>query len=109
MLTKKGLWSKVQPHIATYASSCEDVLNSLLLGEADVVLGWDSFARQHPTKAQSIALPKGLTRTRNIPAAVITWSKQPQAAAAFIAFLASTANRDVWKRSGYRVSIAKGE
>lgn len=107
VLTKKNLWSKVQPCVANYASSCEDVLNNLLLGEADVVIGWDSFARQHPTKVQSIALPKGLTKTRNIPAAVITWSRQPEAARAFIRFLASPANRATWTACGYTAPTSR--
>lgn len=101
VLTKQGLWPKVQPHIANYASSCEDVLNNLLLGEADVVLGWDSFAKQHPDKVQTVALPKGLTKTRNIPAAVITWSKQSEAAKAFVQYLAAPENRQVWSDNGY--------
>lgn len=101
VLTKQGLWTKVQPRIANYASSCEDVLNNLLLGEADVVLGWDSFARQHPDKVETIALPKGLTNTRNIPAAVITWSKQAEAAKAFVQYLAAPENRPVWSDNGY--------
>ena len=101
VLTKQGLWTKVQPHVANYASSCEDVLNNLLLGEADVVLGWDSFAKQHPDKVQTVALPKGLTKTRNIPAAVITWSKQAEAARAFVQYLAAPENRKVWTDNGY--------
>lgn len=101
VLTKQGLWTKVQPRVANYASSCEDVLNNLLLGEADVVLGWDSFARQHSDKVQTIALPKGLTKTRNIPAAVITWSKQAEAAKAFVQYLAQPENRKVWTDNGY--------
>lgn len=101
VLTKQDLWTKVQPHVANYASSCEDVLNNLLLGEADVVLGWDSFARQHPAEVQSVALPKGLTNTRNIPAAVITWSKQAEAAKAFVQYLAAPENRPVWTDNGY--------
>lgn len=104
VLTKTGLWTKVQPRIATYGTSCEDVLNHLLLGEADVILGWDCFARQHPREVQSVALPVGLTKARNVPAAMITWSRQPEKACSFIRFLAAPANRPVWQACGYAVT-----
>ena len=101
MLEQTRLWDKVEPQIASYASSCENVLQTLLLGEADVVIGWDVFARQHPDKVQSIALPAKLARCRNIPAAVIKWSQQPDAAKAFIRFLANAESKRVWAKHGY--------
>ena len=103
MLTQTGLWDQVQPHVASYASSCEDTLNALLLGEADVIIGWDVFARQQPDKVEAIALPPKLARPRNIPASVIKWSKQPDEARAFIGFLASDEAREVFSRHGYTV------
>jgi molybdate transport system substrate-binding protein len=101
ILQQQGLWDRVKPQIASYASSCENVLQTLLLGEADVVIGWDVFARQHPDKVQAIALPAKLARPRNIPAAVIKWSQQPDAAKAFIRFLANAESRQVWAKHGY--------
>jgi len=100
-LADAGLWDKVKPHIASYASSCEDTLNNLLLGEADVIIGWDVFARQHPDKVESIPLLGKAARPRNIPASVIQWSKQPDEAKAFIRFLASAEAQDVFSRHGY--------
>ncbi len=103
VLTETGLWEKVKPRIASYASSCEDTLNNLLLGEADAIIGWDVFARQHPDKVEAIALPAELARPRNIPASVIKWSKHPEEARAFIQFLASDEAQTVWDRHGYTV------
>jgi molybdate transport system substrate-binding protein len=101
MLQQQGLWDQVKPQVASYASSCENVLQTLLLGEADVVIGWDVFARQHPDKVQSISLPAKLARPRNIPAAVIRWSQQPDAAKALIRFLANAESKQVWAKHGY--------
>lgn len=108
VLEKQDLWTKVQPKIASYASSCENVLNDLILGEADVIIGWDVFARQHPDKVEAVALPAGLTKSRNIPAAVIKWSQQPEEARAFIAFLADPANADLWTEHGYSLPKVAG-
>ena len=103
MLTQAGVWGKVEPRIVSYATSCEDVLNALLLGEADAVIGWDVFARQHADEVEAIRLPEKLARTRNIPASVIKWSKDPEAAKAFIEFLASDEALKVWTEHGYTV------
>jgi molybdate transport system substrate-binding protein len=102
-LQAEGLWDKVSPHVASYATSCENVLQALLLGEADAVIGWDVFARQQSDQVESIPLPDKYSRPRNIPAAVIKWSPQPEAAQAFIAFLASAEAQAIWQRHGYTV------
>lgn len=103
VLEEEGLWEKLQPRLADYGTSCEAVLQSLLMGEADVVIGWDVFARQHPNEVESIPLKAKSARTRNIPGAVIKWSKQPDAAREFIDFLASEEAKSVWKEHGYTV------
>jgi len=102
-LQAEGTWDKVAPRVASYATSCENVLQELLLGEADVIIGWDVFARQQPAKVEAIALPAAYSRPRNIPAAVIKWSPKPEAAKAFIEFLAGPEARLVWQQHGYTV------
>lgn len=100
-LEGEGTWDKVSAHVASYATSCENVLQALLLGEADVVIGWDVFARQHPDKVESLPLPAKYSRPRNIPAAVIKWSPKQSAATAFIQYLAGPDAKAVWEKHGY--------
>lgn len=104
VLTEAGLWEKVEPRIATYASSCEDTLNRLLMGEADVIIGWDVFARQNPDKVESLPLTQKSARVRNIPAAVIKWSRQPEKAKELINFFRSPEGREIWTKHGYTVN-----
>lgn len=108
MLGEQKLWDRVEPRIASYAESCEAVLNTLLLGESDVVIGWDVWERQHPDKVEAVALPAELTRTRNVPAAVIKWSKQVEEAEKFIAFLTSDDAKTVWTKHGYAIKPPPG-
>jgi len=103
-LTQTALKEKVTPRVASYASSCEEVLNQLLLGEADAIIGWDVFARQQPEKVEMIPLPKELARPRNIPASVTKWSKQPEEAKAFIEYLTSAEAQGVFSERGYTVT-----
>lgn len=100
-LKEEGLWEKVSPRVASYATSCENVLQALLLGEADAVIGWDVFTRQQPDKVETVQMPAALSRPRNIPAAVIKWCQQPQAAKALITFLSSPEAKVVWEQKGY--------
>jgi len=101
ILEETDLWSKVEPRIASYGGSCEDTLNKLLLGEADAIIGWDVFAKQQSDKIEAIDLPLELSGTRNIPAAVIKWSEQPEEAQALIDFLASDEAKGIWAKHGY--------
>ena len=103
MLQAEGLWDKVEPRIVSYAGNCEDVLNTLLLGESDAVIGWDAWPRQYPEKVDGVSLPAEIARPRNIPAAVIKWSKQPEAAKAFIEFLTGEEAQRSFEEHGYTV------
>ncbi|MCX7597920.1 MAG: molybdate ABC transporter substrate-binding protein [Armatimonadetes bacterium] len=106
ILKKAGLLEKVRPRIVSYAMSCEDVQNALLMGEADVIIGWDSMARQHPKKIDLIPIPKKyLVAVYNIPGAVITWSKNKAAAEVFLNWLTGPSGRWIFKRHGYTVSL----
>lgn len=107
-LQAEGIWDKVAPRVVSYATSCENVLQVLLLGEADVIIGWDVFARQHPDKVESIPLPAKYSRSRNIPAAVIKWSTQPEAARTLIEFLAGPEAKPVWQKHGYTIGSPTG-
>lgn len=106
ILKKAGLADKVRPRIVSYAMSCEDVQNALLMGEADVIIGWDCMARQHRTKIDLIPIPKQyLASIYNIPGAVITWSKNKPAAQAFLNWLTGPSGRWIFKSHGYTVSF----
>ena len=108
VLSEVGLWEKVKPNIASYANNCEGTLNALLLGEADVIVGWDVFTNQQSDKVESISLAGNkAARSRNIPAAVIKWSKQPDAARDFVEYLASDENKPVWEKHGYTTNEPK--
>jgi molybdate transport system substrate-binding protein len=107
ILAKAGLLDKVRPRIISYGTSCEEVQNALLMGEADAVIGWDSMFRQHRDKITLIPIPKKLNRTFNIPGAIITWSRNRQAAQAFLGFLASRTGKAIFTKYGYTAKLKK--
>lgn len=103
ILEDAGLLERVRANVASYAASCEDTLNMLLLGEADAIIAWDAYPRQHPEKIDGVDLPAHLVRVRNIPAAVITWSDQREQAERFIEFLTSEEGKQIVSRHEYTV------
>lgn len=103
ILADAGLLDRARANVASYATNCEETLNMLLLGEADAIIAWDAYPRQHPDRVEGIALPPHLVRVRNIPAAVITWSEQRDRAEEFIAFLASEDGKAVFRKHHYTV------
>jgi molybdate transport system substrate-binding protein len=104
ILAKAGLTAKVHKNVVSYATTCEETLNDLLMGEADAIIGWDVYARQHPKQVKLIPIDKKLARPRYIPAAVITWSKNKTAAAAFLAYLTGPSGRYCFKTNGYTLT-----
>lgn len=109
VLQKQGLWEAVKPNVASFATSCEDTLNALLLGEADAVIGWDVYARQQPDKIEVVPLPAELATPRSVPAAVVKWSKQEQAARDFVAFCASPEGKEAFRKHSYTVELKSGK
>jgi molybdate transport system substrate-binding protein len=107
ILTSAGLAAQVRKQVASYGLSCEEVCNALLLGEADAVIAWDVYARQYPDKIESIPISKPYLRVRTVPGAVIKWTKNRQAAEAFLAFLTSASGKQIFAKHHYTVEPPK--
>lgn len=102
-LTKAGLLKAVTKNVVEYSLTCPQTLNDLLMGEADAVIAWDVYARQHPKKVQMVQIAKKYNRVRYIPGTVITWSKNKALARSFLAFLTGPTGRRIFQAHGYSV------
>lgn len=103
ILKNAGLEEAVKKNCLTYAQSCEQTQRLVQFGEVDAIIGWDSFKSRAPDKIDLVPLPPEVLRVRNIPAAVSVYSKHPEAAKHFIAFLASDEGREIYVKHGYSV------
>jgi molybdate transport system substrate-binding protein len=71
-------------------------------------MGWSVFHDWNPDNIDAIYLkPEQLPRLAYIPAAISTFSKEKEAAGAFIDFLTSKAGQDIFKKWGYDVTEAE--
>ena len=58
-------------------------------------------------KIDNVKIPAKLIRVRNIPGAVITYSKQQKAAAEFVNYLASNQCKAIFNKHGYSIKPPK--
>jgi len=107
ILRKAGLEEQVKKNCVTYAASCEQTQQLVQFGEVDAVIGWDSFKFWAPDKIDIVPISPKHLRVRNVPAAVAAYSKQPKAAAQFIAFLTSKQGKKIFSKHGYSVKPPK--
>jgi molybdate transport system substrate-binding protein len=105
ILDNNHLLADVYKNIVTQTSSCDNTATLISLKSVDAVLGWSVFHHWDPENIDTIYLkPDQVTRLAYIPAAVSTYCKEREAAAAFIDFLTSAAGQEIFKKWGYDVT-----
>jgi molybdate transport system substrate-binding protein len=105
ILDNNDLLADVYKNIVTQASSCDNTATLISLKSVDAVMGWSVFHDWDPENIDTIYLkPDQITRLAYIPAAISTFVKEKEAAAAFIDFLTSAAGQEIFKKWGYDVT-----
>jgi molybdate transport system substrate-binding protein len=105
ILDNNHLLSDVYKNIVTHAASCDNTATLISLKSVDAVIGWSVFQAWDPKNIQTVYLkPEQISRIAYIPAAISTFVKERQAAAAFIDFLVSPAGQDLFRKWGYDVT-----
>jgi molybdate transport system substrate-binding protein len=108
ILAYNHLLPDVYKNIITQAASCDNTATLISLKSVDAVMGWSVFHDWNPDNIDAIYLkPEQLPRLAYIPAAISTFSKEKEAAGAFIDFLTSKAGQDIFKKWGYDVTEAE--
>jgi len=98
---KEGIYEAVQKRIVTFASDCQQIANLIRMDEVDAAVGYDVFQRQSPDLMD--AVPLAGAAAVNVPASVVSFSKQKEAAQRFADWLAGPKGREVFIRHGYTV------
>lgn len=102
-----NLADQIRPNLHGQVESCAKVAAMLPLGTVDAVLGWREFAAWKPLAMEAVLLlPQEIPRLAYIPAARLRNAANPQAAAAFIAYLKSEAGQAIFRKWGYDTAEA---
>jgi molybdate transport system substrate-binding protein len=108
ILDSNHLLSQVYKNIITQAASCDNTATLISLKSVDAVMGWNVFHSWNPDNIDAVYLkPEQLPRLAYIPAAISTYTKEKEAAGAFINFLTSKAGQDIFRKWGYDVTEAE--
>jgi molybdate transport system substrate-binding protein len=108
ILESNHLLSEVYKNIITQAASCDNTATLISLKSVDAVMGWSVFHYWNPDNIDAVYLqPEQLPRLAYIPAAISSYSKEKEAAGAFIDFLTSTTSQEIFRKWGYQVTEAE--
>ena len=105
ILESNHLLAGVFPNIITQAASCDATATLISLKSVDAILGWSVFHSWNPQNIDTVYLkPEQLLRLAYIPAAISIFTKEKEAAGAFIKFLTSRTGQDIFRKWGYDVT-----
>jgi molybdate transport system substrate-binding protein len=108
ILDNNQLLTDVYKNIITQASSCDNTATLISLKSVDAVMGWSVFHSWDPKNIDTIYLkPEQISRLAYIPAAISTFAKEKDTAAAFINFLISPGGQQIFQKWGYDVTEAE--
>jgi len=102
ILQANNLLARVLPNVKVFAKSCEDVISLVIMGNVDVVIGWDSCVSWNRKELEMVKIPPDrIPRIAYVAAAIPVSAKDRKASEGFIAWLLSPASREVFKKWGY--------
>jgi molybdate transport system substrate-binding protein len=108
ILDNNHILEEVYKNIVTQAASCDNTATLISLKSVDAVMGWSVFHDWDPKNIDTVYLkPEQISRLAYIPAAISTFVKEKEAAAAFINFLVSPTGQDIFTKWGYDVTEAE--
>ncbi len=76
---------------------------ALAMNTIDATVIWDATARQFPDGLDTISIPAEENCIATVPVIRLSFSKQPDAADAFIAFITSAEGKTIIRQQGYSV------
>lgn len=89
-------------NLINYTESCEKTAAAISLRMADAVIGWSVFEHWDPERIETVRLPsEQVPRIGYLPVAISRFTKDRQAAQAFIDFLAGPEGRAVFAKHRY--------
>lgn len=92
VLTGRGEWTALEARIrqnGVFKPTVNDVANDVKLGAVDAGIVWDSTSQQYP-ELEMIRVPEFDVAAQDASVAVLTSTKQPQAALKFARYLAAS-------------------
>ena len=100
-LAAAGRWDAFEARLAVTTDTVTQSANAVKLGTLDAAVVWDATARQFAPGLVGTPLPELAGVRAEVRAAVLSGSRRPDAAAAFLAFLAGDGGRRAFAAHGF--------
>lgn len=106
LLKKNGLQDAVNKNVVTKPSTTNQLLIYTATGQVDAAIAWEDQALwgEGEGKIEVIRIPSARNLIKTIPASVVTYSKRPDDAKAFIDFISSEEGKAVWANWGFPIA-----
>jgi molybdate transport system substrate-binding protein len=106
LLKKNGLQDAVNKNVVTKPSTTNQLLIYTATGQVDATIAWEDQALwgEGEGKIEVIRIPSARNLIKTIPASVVTYSKRPDDAKAFIDFISSEEGKAVWANWGFPIT-----
>lgn len=103
MLSKAGLWEKVQPNIEVLAPTVNQLLIYVALKQVDAAIIWGDLAAwaKDKNKLETVPIEKQFNMIKTIPTAVCSNGKNRKNAQAFNTYIASPDGIKIWQKWGF--------
>lgn len=106
LLKKNGLQDAVNKNVVTKPGTTNQLLIYTATGQVDAAIAWEDQALwgEGEGKIEVIRIPSAQNLIKTIPASVVTFSKRPGDAKAFIDFISSEEGKAVWAKWGFPIT-----
>ena len=103
ILTKNGLWEKVEPNIKVFAPTVNQLLIYVALKQVDAAIIWGDLTTwaEGKGKLEVVRIAKQKNIIMTIPTAVCTKTPHSDLAVKFNAYVSSPEGMAIWKKWGF--------
>lgn len=98
-----GLIEQIRGNITFYANGCIAIVEAVAEGVVDAIFGWTSFEHLADGRIEIIEMPEDQQVLRGTGVGLLSFSKQPEAAALFMDFLTTPEARSFYEQHGWVV------
>ncbi|MEX2722342.1 MAG: substrate-binding domain-containing protein [Candidatus Freyarchaeota archaeon] len=99
--SKAYLTDQIRKNITDFADGCGAVMALINQKKVDAIFGWNVFKNIWPGTSEIVELPKEIQVYRSTGVAVISYSKEVEAASRFIEYLTSKEGKKIYAEYGW--------
>ena len=105
LLKKNNILDQVTKNVVTKPSTTNQLLIYTATAQVDATIAWEDQALwgEGKGKIEVVRIPSEKNLIKTIPASVVTYTRRPEDAKAFIRFITSEERRSVWDNWGFPI------